>query len=513
MTKPASISKQFSKFSRNELLEFCRDLYAQRGISAFSYPALKQIPKLYPSLYQKDLSQKTILQELGIEAEYKAYRLLQPFKYGGAERVRWSWEVILNKSREIFATEGRLPPALWFQKNGHASLIQALYNLGHTWDELRAAVGDFSNSNFVRARNGLRWLSHAEASLSNFLYARGIAHTKGKRYPDSFKDFSKTRYAIYDLHFEAKSGEWVDVEVWGDRPNGHNEKKYAETRTAKEAFNFDNTHFLGLHHSDCYDEEKLTSSLEQYIGRIEPFQFDKPTDALIHSVHWSNADELLDYSKDIASKMPDGKFPSEDWLRKRGRWASREGEAYNTLAVYAKLWLGGIRNLRKLIGQADLSTSQWNKESAVAAYSKFFDEHGLTPHQARHAVKTGNDSPVSRETAKYAACICTAMGKYAGGVQQANIDLGIVTVRRSKWTKEKVLALFKHTLEEYEQTPQQLIYQSRRGQIVLAPEKVKLLTQLTDAYTRFPGGLPAIYQALGIAEAPHRRSKKQKQSG
>ena len=138
--------------------------------------------------------------------------------------------MIVKKAVAIKCSQGSLPPALWFQKNGHAALIQALYNLGHTWDQLREAVGDFSNSNFVQSRNGLRWLSHAEASLSNFLYARGIQHKKGERYDDTFSQSSPTRYAIYDLHFVGTDGDWFDVEVWGDIPGGHNEEKYARVR-------------------------------------------------------------------------------------------------------------------------------------------------------------------------------------------------------------------------------------------------------------------------------------------
>jgi hypothetical protein len=54
--------------------------------------------------------------------------------------------------------------------------------------------------------------------------------------------------------------------------------------------------------------------------------------------------------------MPDGKFPTEEWLRKRGRWADRPGEPYNTLSVYIKQWIGGVRKLRLLLDQEEAST-------------------------------------------------------------------------------------------------------------------------------------------------------------
>ena len=165
--------KQFSKMPKSELLDFCRELYAVKGIGAFGYPSLKSIPKLYTQLYQNGLSQKVLLTELGIAEEYKRYIQSLSYQYGDKQRQRWSWELIVQKATAIKESHGLLPPALWFQKNGHGSLIQALYNLGNTWDQLREAVGDFSNSKFVQSRNGNRWLSHAEASLSNFYMHAG----------------------------------------------------------------------------------------------------------------------------------------------------------------------------------------------------------------------------------------------------------------------------------------------------------------------------------------------------
>lgn len=497
------VSRDFASMSRDELLTFCQKLYAEKGVAAFSYPALKSIPKLYFNLYSKELSQKELLQELGIDQEYKQFVLSKSYKYGVTLRERWTWDLILEKALAIKEAEGCLPPALWFQKNGHGSFIQALYNLGHTWAELREAVGDFSDSNFVQSRNGLRWLSHAEASLSNFLYARGIKHKKGERYDESFADLSVTRYAIYDLHFLGKNGKWFDVEVWGDKPNGHNEEKYAKTRAAKEVFNSGNPNFLGIHHADCYGEEKLAGILSPFIGHVAPFQFDKPTDSLIYSTHWSNADELLEFCKALASKMPNGAFPAEDWLRKRGRWANRNGKAYNTLAVYIKLWLGGIRNLRKLIGQAEVSTQQWDRESALSSYKEFYDKHGLTPQQVRHNHRRKADASVSEKDVLEASRISSAIEKYAGGADAANEILGIKVERQVKWPKEILLDAIKQIVDEYGLSPNQLIYDHRKGKIELPAEKLTLIGQMKDAASRFPGGVSAIYEELGI-HAPKR---------
>jgi hypothetical protein len=507
--KRSSRSKpnDFASMPRVELLNYCRKLYEEKGVAAFTFSALKSIPKLYNNLYGKELPQKTLLKELGIAQEYKQYVLSTPNKYGSTLRERWTWDLILKKALAIKETEGRLPPAMWFQKNGHSSLIQALYNLGRTWEELREAIGDFSNSNFIQSRNGMRWLSHAEASLSNFLYARGVEHKKGERYDESFADLAAGRYAIFDLHFLGKNGEWFDVEVWGDKPNGHNEEKYAKTRSAKEHFNSSNPRFLGIHFADCYDEAKLTEILRPHIGEIAPFQFDKPTDALIYSTHWSNADELLDFCKELASKMPNGEFPAEDWLRKRGRWANRDGEVYNTLAGYIKLWLGGIRNLRKLIGQAEVSTQQWNRESALSAYKQFYDKHGLTPQQVRHKFLQKTDISITNEDSLQAIRIAAAVQKYADGADAANKAFEINSQRQTKWSKEVLLVKLKQVVDGYGLSPNQLLYDHRKGKVELSAEKLKMVKRMIDALTRFPGGLSGVYKELGI-QAPKRKAVK-----
>lgn len=166
-------------------------------------------------------------------------------------------------------------------RNGYGSLVQAVYNLGKSWELLREAIGDFQQSSFVESRNGMRWRSHPEASLSNYLYARGVEHKRGERYPDDYAVRASAKYAYYDLHLLAKNGEWIDVEIWGDKPNGHNEDRYRERRKDKEAYHSGKATFVGIQFHDCYSDEKLTSILEPLIGLVSPFRFDRPTDRLM----------------------------------------------------------------------------------------------------------------------------------------------------------------------------------------------------------------------------------------
>ena len=266
--------------------------------------------------------------------------------------------------------------------------------------------------------------------------------------------------------------------------------------------------FLGIHHADCYDDARLLAILSPHIGRIVPFKFDKPTDALIQSSHWSNADELLEFCNHLASTMPDGKFPAEDWLRKRGRWEERDGETYNTLSVYIKLWLGGIRNLRRLMGQDYESTKQWDRKSAIAAFQQFWKTHGLTPHQARHKYRNRSDQKVSEAVAKEAVRIASAVEKYAGGAPAVIKALGINPDPQHKWSNDAVLSAFKQTIEKHGLSPSQVRYDHVVGRMTLSTEESQMLSQLIDAITRFPGGLSAIYGQLGIIRPSRPRRKK-----
>jgi hypothetical protein len=494
---PATVG--YVAMSREQLLEECRQLYKREGISAFTFEALKR-HKLYFILYSNGLNLATVLKELGLEEEYKKRLEVTPIRRAGRNTLRWTWARIASVAGEIAEREGSLPAALWFQSNGYGSLVAAVYNLDRTWADLRAALQDFSNSNFVESRNGFRWLSHAEASLSNFLYARGIEHRKGGKYPETYAEESGRQYGIYDLSFLAANGRWIDVEVWGESPHGLT-VEYGVKRKAKEKYNRKyNQNFLGIDFRSCYQEESLTAILEPFIGTIRPFRFDKPTDPLIHSTHWSNADELLDYARQLASEMPDGKFPTEGWLRKRGKWANRPGEALNTLSVYIKTWLGGVRNLRCLLDQEHASTVEWTREKALQAYKAFYERYGITTDQARQQYERKHT--VSQDVYLEAARIGAAVSKYAGGATAAKAFLGIDTVRSHKWTRERIVSDTKEIIALYGLSPIQLKYDQRIGRIQLAPELKQKVGQLIDAANRTCGGMSALLGEIGFVPPP-----------
>ncbi|MDQ0885014.1 hypothetical protein QFZ81_000102 [Paenibacillus sp. V4I9] len=417
----------FYGFMKEELVEYCKSIYNNVGIEGLSYVYLKNIGNLYMSLYKNGITQTVLVNILGLTAEYSKYK---------HSTIKWSYDNILEKCKEIVKEYGYLPPAEWLRKNGYGSLVTALYqHQDKSFADLRNDLNANEGGSFVLSKNGMRWLSHPEASFSNFLYARGIKHDRGRKYPKEYSGYSKSKYGIYDVQFYDNQGNLIDVEIWGDRPNGHKEDYYAEKRKNKEKYNAENnSNFLGIGHKDCFDELKLTSILEPYISSIEPYVFQNPTDKIIPSTHWSNADELLEYCREFVKQFKDQEFPTEEWLRKRGKWKDREGLAYNTLSIYIKTWLGGVRNLRRILGQENVSTVEWSKEKALNDLKEWYEKYNLTTGSAiqKYRIKK---LQLSREEYLKACSINHAIFKYVGSMSEAMKILGVKIRSMKKTTR------------------------------------------------------------------------------
>jgi hypothetical protein len=374
-----------SSSKRDELLAELRSLYEVYGVQALAVPFLKE-KRLYQRLRPAGLTQSVYLTILGLADEYHAYT--HP----------WPWERIVEVAGSEKERHGELPTLEWFRKNGPRGLASAVFQSGHTWEQVRDAVGCFASSTFRTSRNGMRWLSQPEVSMSDFLYARAVKHKYGDLYAPGYAEQSGRRHGKYDLHFAASNGQWIDVEIWGDLPDHLTEGKYGRTRELKEAWNADNPNFLGIQFTDCLFDDALTRILKPFIGVIEPFQFEKAHDRLIETTHWTSALELLETCRDLAAQMPDGIFPNEQWLRMRGNYADRPGPTFNYLAIRVQQWLGGTRKVRELLGQTEASTTAWTPEIAVGEWRAFEIEHGLTPTQmfAKHRRTTFPPEVVKR---------------------------------------------------------------------------------------------------------------------
>ncbi len=499
-------ANKFSLMSTEEMMHYLWDRYQLYGIGSLSYISIKKEKGLYFHLYKKELKIKDIVKEFGLEKEYASFKKEHFSRtINGKVHHRWSWKRIIDETQAIVDELGFLPPAQWFQTNGKATLVAALYYMDKTWNDLRAHFNCYENSDFVESRNGMRWRSHPEASLSNYLYARGIEHKPGEKYPKEYGKQSDQSYGYYDLHFKSSNNMWIDVEIWGDKPKGHQEHLYRKKRTQKEEFNKTNPYFLGLHYSDCYEDSKLDALLVSYIGQVEPYIFDKPTDKILQPTHWSNADELIEFCKQIAKQQSDGIFPTEDWLRKRGKFKDREGPTYNTVSIYIKKWIGGVRKLREILGQEEYSTTTWTKEKAIAEYRAWFDNYGFTPGQARTSGRN-----LSNEEVKLANNISHAVAKYSGSVEQINTLLNIEPIKTSKWNKEKILDEFSRIFERYSLTPTQIANLSENDRKLFAVNHsdIAISKQLIDRVSSYFSGLKEVYTELGIQKTDMRILRK-----
>ena len=431
----------FSTMSKEQLINYCRNSYKENGIEILTYAKISETGNLYFSLYKYGITINSLIAILDLKNEYDDYK---------QNNKKWSLENILQQTKEIITELGYLPPAEWFRKNGYGSLVNGLYESGKTFAYLREELNSNESSSFVQSRNGMRWRSHPEASFSNFLYTRGIEHELGRKYPDGYSAFSGLAYGYYDTKFLDKHGRWIDVEIWGDKPNGHKEEFYAHKRKMKEDYNKNNPCFIGIEFKDCFVEERLIFLLEPYIGVIEPYIFEKPTDEIIPSVHWSNADELIEYCKDFVKQFDNQEFPTEDWLRKRGKWADREGVAYNTLSIYIKQWIGGVRKLRELLKQSHVSTETWSRERALEEYKKWYEKYNMLVGSSRARYKRGQIQLPEAEFKK--ACrIEAAIIKHVGSATEAQKILRLkINTQRHYSNKDELIEYCKEFVKQFE---------------------------------------------------------------
>jgi hypothetical protein len=420
--------------TREELLAALQSLYEAHGIKVLATPFLEK-KRLYARLLAVGLYQPAYLEALGLTQEYAVWRE-EARTYRGKPRPRWTWELVIAQARAVKDQIGELPTMDWFRKNGQTSLVNSVFRSGHSWGDLREALGSFTGSTFRQSRNGMRWLSQPETSMSDFLFARGIEHKHGERYDQGYAEQSGRRHGSYDMHFLALDGRWIDVEIWGDLPDNLSGGKYARTRALKETWNSGNPNFLGLQYTDCLSDEKITRILEPFIGVIEPFNFEKPQDPFIETSHWTDSDELLETCRQLAVEMPDGIFPNEQWLRKRGKYANRPGPTYNSVALRVNQWLGGIRNLRKLLGQSAVSTTAWTPELAVKEWRDFQATYGLSPTQLAGKDREDDFPP---EVVRRAAAIRQAATRHGVLVEAREGK----TARKIIWTEETVIAAWR----------------------------------------------------------------------
>ena len=126
---------------------------------------------------------------------------------------------------------------------------------------------------------------------------------------------------------------------------------------------------MGIEYHICYNEDKLIELLEKYIGIIEPFNFINEDDKKFKPTQWNLKDDVINQCKYIMDNN-NGIIPTEEWLRKRGKYKNRETfeweNKYNlgSLTVYIKE-IGGMRKVRELLNNSEKSTIKWDKNKII----------------------------------------------------------------------------------------------------------------------------------------------------
>jgi hypothetical protein len=366
--------------------------------------------------------------------------------------IDWNEEKVYEIWNIMVEHYGYVPTAVEVRKefSEYGSIFGAMSKFMITFDEIRSRYPDekygpnfnlisttidgkpikgFKNrTRWTESVNGMRWHSRAEASVSNFLYARGIPQKKGELYGEEYSRNSDYSRGWFDIHFEAQDGRIIDLEIWGNM-----DENYAKKRKAKEDYNSNNPNFLGVNFDDC-TETGLTEAFEPYIGIIEPYIFDKPEHRVIQTSFWTDADEVIETCRWLASQQTDGRFPPESWLRKRGKYKDRSGETYNTLGVYIDRYVGGMMNLRRILGEPNERHLKWTRDSVLVALDEWMEEYETPPTAYYQRKKKKGEWD---ETCEYAKSIYRGTRKHVGTFAEVMEILGYSQEhRKAKWEKE-----------------------------------------------------------------------------
>lgn len=438
-----------NSYEESDYLEALDITYRNEGFEALTFQRLKEIRLYYP-LYRFGWNAEKICQRFGMTInEWKLRRKKIQNQTGG--RINWNEEKVWKTWGELVDQFGYVPTANEVRREteGLNALFENMKTYGIDADMVRAKFPDQNygpqfnqmsgaplsgmknRSRWTESVNGMRWHSRVEASVSNFLYARGISHRKGKLYDDKYSEQSGYARGWYDIHFESLTGETIDLEIWGNIDDA-----YMEKRLAKEKFNEENANFLGVDWTDC-TESGLKKVLEPYIGIIEPHVFDKAEHKIIQTAFWSDAPEIIETCRWLAEQQPDGRFPTEDWLRKRGRYKDRDGETYNTLGIYVQKYVGGTQKLRSILGESTDHYRKWTRESILIALDEWMQEYGIAPqaYMRRHIRHKNLDD----EVFKYASSLNSATHKHIGLFSEAMDILGYSQKNRlAKWEKSEL---------------------------------------------------------------------------
>jgi methylphosphotriester-DNA--protein-cysteine methyltransferase len=180
-----------------------------------------------------------------------------------------------------------------------------------------------------------------------------------------------------------------------------------------------------------------------------------PLVAAAEMSRYASKSEVLAKCRALAAHMPDGIYPGDGWLRKRGKHANRPGPPDNALSVYVNRLLGGTRAVRQLLGQSDASTIKWTTEKAVAAWDAFEAKTGLTPSQCMNTKRRSSLPAEIRMEARKIYEVVSRLG-------QLEVARKGRSARRVIWTPEHIRSQWHAFARKHGRTPSECMSKVRR---------------------------------------------------
>jgi len=415
-----------------QLLQRAADLYQQHGLNSFNKTWQQENghASLFTYLYSRKYGGKKIAQHLGVDLEE-----LHQFTWKAAIENRGhtffeSWEDFVDYVRPLVEDRTELPTQDWFNENGYAEIPRALYSkFGKTINDLSAEFDHFvSDINQFICKAGLRHRSFAEVQVSDFLYKYGADYRSEPRYPEDFST-QHTDGGRFDFGLTIDQEQFF-IEVWGSN-YGRNQQRYDSIRSEKEKYcQENNINLIGIEYADTLSEDKLKNIFEPYLSNVK-------NEIVVNSIILSFEERVVEDCRQLAAQQPDGLLPSEEWIRKRGRWKDREGDAYGTLPNEIRA-IGGFLKVRQILGE-ELQYRDWDDDKILEELRDFYDTHQITPTKYISQHRLGGEN-MTTEVSNRATRLVGAMDRSDTSVQSFYTQVGIdKTEFRASWTDEQLI--------------------------------------------------------------------------
>lgn len=374
--------------TREEYLAAYESLLGEFGVQGITPKWMKEhgIGNKYENgLRRFSLSSEGVAQHFDVLEALKQHR--HEIRSKGNHYVKWTEVKVRETAQHLIEEHGFIPSVEWLQQNELWGFSDAIRNRFGGIEAYRSKFGVSGEIKLNVSRANLILDSFAECCFSNFLWARKIEHSKGKRYPPEYSQFSGKALGRYDIEFVATkenfAGKLISVEIWGGSTTGHRKIEYEETKQAKIAFHKDNLNFLSMSYIDCYDEDKLIEILSPYLADMSVLQLEKDHDSKFVSSQLTLADSVLQRCQFVIDHIEGGILPGTNWFARLPPYENRitedwEPKTYGNIVEHLQK-LGGIRKIRDILGQSEHNMSDWTAAKVIRALADFWIDHNKWP--------------------------------------------------------------------------------------------------------------------------------------